>query len=127
MTNRKKCGKKFALRLPQMEYTRFAWAANAPPCPGEGAVDVARKGRFESALIYSHCGVSSRPFLPQDKESSLEIHRTQKKRFSFSRSLAYSICWVRGYHGKNKMLSAASLIGTEGDDSCGNSTCLKTP
>src|SRR5699024_2729927 len=31
MTDRKKCGKKFALQLPQMEYTRFPWAANGPP------------------------------------------------------------------------------------------------
>src|SRR5690625_569498 len=33
MTSRKKSGKKFALRLPQLEYTRFPRAANEPPCP----------------------------------------------------------------------------------------------
>src|SRR5699024_12718168 len=52
MTSRKKCGKNFSLRLPQMEYTRFPWAANEPPCPGKGYVDVARKGRFSSAFIF---------------------------------------------------------------------------
>src|SRR5699024_12761094 len=31
MPGRRECGKKFALRLPQMEYTRFPWAANEPP------------------------------------------------------------------------------------------------
>jgi len=35
----------------------------------------------------SFCGVSLWPLFPQDKESFFEIHRTQKKRFSFSRSL----------------------------------------
>src|SRR5699024_1453086 len=63
-------------RPPQMEYTRFPWAANEPP---------------RAPL----CGVSSRPLFPQDKESFFEIHRTQKKRLSFSRSLANSICWIR--------------------------------
>src|SRR5699024_2212831 len=43
--------KKYAFQLPQMEYTRFPGAADEPPCPGEGYVDVARKGRFESAFI----------------------------------------------------------------------------
>jgi len=42
MTSRKKCGKKFALRLPQMEYTRFPWAANEPSC----YVGVVCKERF---------------------------------------------------------------------------------
>src|SRR5699024_7831757 len=63
-------------RPPQMEYTRFPWAANEPP---------------RAPL----CGVSSRPLFPQDKESFFEIHRTQNKLLSFSRSLAYSICWLR--------------------------------
>src|SRR5699024_6198168 len=51
------------------------------------------KGGFSRPSSFTLCGVSSRPFLPQDKESFFEIHRTQKKRLSFSRSLAYSICW----------------------------------
>src|SRR5699024_5352832 len=60
--------------------------------------------------------------------SLLELRSSGSHRgLSSHRSLAYSICWVGGYHGKNKMLSAASLIGTEGDDSCRHSTCLKTP
>src|SRR5699024_5805000 len=36
-------------------------------------------------------------FLPLDKEcfgSTAALHRTQKKRFSFSRSRAYSCCWA---------------------------------
>ena len=37
---------KISLRPPQMEYTRFPGAADKPPCPGEGYVDVVRKGRF---------------------------------------------------------------------------------
>src|SRR5699024_8374620 len=44
--------KKYAFQLPQMEYTRFPGAADEPPCPGEGYVDVARKGRFWSASIF---------------------------------------------------------------------------
>jgi len=38
---------KYSLRSPQLEYTRFPWAANEPP----------------RATLY---GVSSRPFLPQE-------------------------------------------------------------
>src|SRR5690625_963202 len=51
---------------------------------------------------------------PQDKESFFEIHRTQKKRFSFSRSLRVfpSLTWC---------LERRTV------DSCGNSTYLKTP
>ena len=47
----------------------------------------------------THYGVSPRPFLPQDKESFFEKHRTQKKRFSFSRSLRVFPPLVRvSYH-----------------------------
>src|SRR5690625_1572726 len=61
------------------------------------------------------------------------MHRTQKKRFSFSRSLAYSICWDRlslsftasfftlsQFHKRFNLFiirSTASLVGTEGGDS----------
>src|SRR5690625_2225731 len=39
----------------------------------------------------SHLGLIS----PRTRKASAAIHRTQKKWFSFSRSLAYSICWGR--------------------------------
>src|SRR5699024_769172 len=44
--------KKYAFQLPQMEYTRFPGAADDPPCPGEGYVDVHRTGRLYSAFIF---------------------------------------------------------------------------
>jgi len=53
MTSRKKCGKKFALRLPQMEYTRFPWAANEPPRAD------ALRGLIEA---FTPTGVSHIPF-----------------------------------------------------------------
>src|SRR5699024_4886129 len=39
----------------------------------------------------SHLGLIS----PRTRKATAAIHRTQKKRVSFSRSLAYSICWDR--------------------------------
>src|SRR5699024_11232889 len=47
---------------------------------------------------------------------------------SSRRSLAYSSCWVRCLLNDSTSCKALpSLIGTEGGDSSGNSTCLKTP
>src|SRR5690625_2608423 len=65
------------------------------------------------------------------RKASAAIHRTQKKRFSFSRSLAYSICWdgfsfikdcftifIRCTSVYYSLIrSTTSLIGTEGGDS----------
>src|SRR5699024_9474934 len=50
-------------------------------------IHYAFRGRLVGLLVLTHCGVPPMPFLPQDKESFFEKHRTQKKRFSFSRSL----------------------------------------
>src|SRR5690625_4715106 len=77
----------------------------------------------------SHLGLIS----PRTRKASAAIHRTQKKRFSFSRSLAYSICWDRlslsftasfftpsHFHKRFNLFiirSTASLIGAEGGDS----------
>src|SRR5690625_2004288 len=51
---------------------------------------VCRRCKTRAILVglhyLTHYGVSPRPLLPQDKDSFLEKHRTQKKRFSFSRS-----------------------------------------
>src|SRR5690625_4566511 len=55
------------------------------------------RGRLISLLVLTHCGVSSRPQLPQDKEGFLENHRTQKKRFSFSRSRRVFLRWWSSY------------------------------
>src|SRR5699024_885796 len=51
-----------------------------------------------SLLVLTHYGVSSRPQLPQDKESFFENHRTQKKRFSFSRSLRVFLRYYSIYY-----------------------------
>src|SRR5699024_773462 len=85
----------------------------------------------------------------QDKESFFEKHRTQKKRFSFSRSLRVfpSLIWclatvlINCFHYYRGCLERrtvdSSKIQTnflramqklpEPSFSCGNSTCLKTP
>ena len=87
----------------------------------------------------SHLGL----IFPRTRKASAAIHRTQKNRFSFSRSLAYSICWDRlplsftasfftpnPIHRRFNLFiirSTASLIGTEGGDSwvCDYSTHRK--
>src|SRR5699024_11939588 len=56
-------------------------------CPAAARIHFSFRGRLLSLLVLRHSGVSSMPFLPQDKEGFFEKHRTQKKRFSFSRSL----------------------------------------
>ena len=60
MMSRKKCDKKFALRLPQMEYTRFPWAANEPPRAD------ALRGLIEA---FPPTGVSHIPFASIDYHS----------------------------------------------------------
>src|SRR5690625_1839197 len=55
--------------------------------PARGMSTLPAKGGFSRPSSFTHCGVSPMPFLPQDKESFYEKHRTQKKRFSFSKSL----------------------------------------
>src|SRR5699024_5990528 len=57
--------------------------------PARGMSTLPAKGGFSRPSFFTHCGVSSRPFLPQDKVSFFEIHRTPKKWLSFSSSLAY--------------------------------------
>src|SRR5699024_12104140 len=47
-------------------------------------------GGFSRPSLITHCGVSSRPQFPQDKEGFFENHRMRKKWFSFSRSLRVS-------------------------------------
>ena len=47
------CDKNFSLRLPQMEYTRFPWAANEPPRAD------ALRGLIEA---FAPTGVSHIPF-----------------------------------------------------------------
>src|SRR5699024_12738776 len=87
----------------------------------------------------SHLGLIS----PRTRKATAAIHRTQKKRVSFSRSLAHSICWDRlslsftasfltpsQFHKRFNLFiirSTASLIGTEGGDSwvCDYSTHRK--
>src|SRR5690625_7944132 len=76
-------------------------------------IHYAFRGRLVGLLVLTHCGVPPMPFLPQDKESFFEKHRTQKKRFSFSRSLrVYGVlvrseerrvgkeCRCRGWRGR---------------------------
>src|SRR5690625_4792916 len=61
--------------------------------------------------------------------SLLELRSAGSHRgLSSRRSLAYSSCWVRCLLNDSTSCKALlSLIGTEGGDSSGNSTCLKTP
>src|SRR5699024_7014478 len=47
-------------------------------------------GGFSRPSLITHCGVSSRPQFPQDKEGFFENHRMRTKWFSFSRSLRVS-------------------------------------
>src|SRR5699024_9072405 len=76
----------------------------------------------------------------QDKESFFEKHRTQKKRFSFSRSLRVfpSLTWSLGSVLSSSLsitknvwsggpLTPGSAITRPTENICGNSTCLKTP
>src|SRR5690625_4686901 len=78
---------------------------------------------------------------PQDKESFFEIHRTQKKRFSFSRSLRVfpSLTWclatvlyislslLRWLFGAEDRCLLGLRTARPTENICGNSTCLKTP
>src|SRR5699024_1020342 len=57
--------------------------------PASGMSTLPAKGGFRRPSFFTHWGASSRSFLPQDKLSFFEIHRTPKKWLSFSRSLAY--------------------------------------
>src|SRR5699024_98740 len=84
--------KKYAFQLPQMEYTRFPGAADEPPCPGEGYVDVARKGRFSRPSSFTHSGVSPRPHLPQDKEGfGSDTSHAEKAVFFFKESRIFHL------------------------------------
>src|SRR5699024_8661533 len=66
---------------------------------------------------------------PQDKESSFEKHRTQKKQFSFSSSLrvfpSLTCCSATALIARIHYYDVCLELRTV--DSCGNSTCLKTP
>src|SRR5690625_4627449 len=66
---------------------------------------------------------------PQDKESFFEIHRTQKKRFSFSRNLRIflSLTWCLATVLYSSLHYYDGCLERRTVDSCGNSTCLKTP
>src|SRR5690625_5092919 len=123
--------KKFALQLPQMEYTRFPWAANEPPRadalrglieafgtaitrPTEnicshrslayharilktfsylyqvGFVTLLRlllsvqafafRGRLMSLLELTLCGVSSRPFIPQESHACTPSNKCKSRK-----------------------------------------------
>src|SRR5690625_1112439 len=91
------------------------------------------RGRVVSLLVLRPVGSYLSLFSRWTRKASAAMHRTQKKRFSFSRSLAYSICWDRlslsftgsfftpsQFHKRFNLFmirSTASLIGTEGGDS----------
>src|SRR5699024_1469930 len=96
---------KYSLRLPQLEYTRFPRAANEPP----------------RATL---CGVSSRPFLPLESRVFQLLGWVFILKSCFTIPIHPIIIYTL-YH--SLIRSTAPLIGTEGGDSCGNSTCLKTP
>src|SRR5699024_1299448 len=83
---------RYAFQLPQMEYTRFPGVADEPPCPGEGYVDVARKGRFSRPSSFTHSGVSPRPHLPQDKEGfGSDTSHAEKAVFFFKESRIFHL------------------------------------
>src|SRR5699024_2018964 len=76
--------------------------------PARGMSTLPAKGGFSRPSSFTHSGGSPMPFLPQDKESFFEKHRTQKKWFSFSSSLrvfpplvlclsfSYHCYWLKG-------------------------------
>jgi len=66
---------KYSLPLSQLEYTRLPRASGKPP---------------RASTTGSYLSLFSR----RTRNASAALHRTQKKRFSFSRSLAYSSCWA---------------------------------
>ena len=98
---------KYYFRSPQLEYTRFPWAANEPP----------------RATL---CGVSSRPFLPQESRifqllGWFFIHKGLLYYFDSSESTSFhkhfnlfiirNIRCISVYY--SLIRSTTSLIGTE--------------
>src|SRR5699024_238070 len=98
-----------------------------------------------SLLVLTHYGVSSRPQLPQDKESFFENHRTQKSGFLFQgvsvfffagiafTTISYSSMStklsIQPLHspGKWRVVTPGTAITRPTENICGNSTCPKTP
>src|SRR5699024_4860686 len=102
---------------------------------------LAFRGRLMSLLVLTHSGVSPRPHLPQDKEGfGSDTSHAEKAVFFFKESrifhllgqiIVYSaFLYSSQFHKRFNLFiirSIASLIGTEGGDSCGNSMSLETP
>src|SRR5699024_5085216 len=92
--------KKFALQLPQMEYTRFPWAANEPPRadalrPGKGCANVGLPCKtFARGLWDWDCAYSSylKHLLPQDKEGyGSDTSHAEKAIFFFEESRIFHL------------------------------------
>src|SRR5699024_2179707 len=84
---------------------------------------LAFRGRLMSLLVLTHSGVSPRPHLPQE---SRIFHLLDRLSLSFTASFFTP----SQFHKRFNLFiirSTASLIGTEGGDSYGNSMSLETP
>src|SRR5699024_4724842 len=89
-------------------------------------IHYAFRGRLVSLLVLTHCGVSPRPFLPQESPciSSAGIAFTTISYSSTSTKI--NINHITS-PGERRAVTPGSAITRPTENICGNSTCPKTP